>query len=53
MRACLEYGVPVFRTERSTTDLISETMRWLKVIMAPKETLHGVLIDVYGEGVLT
>ena len=52
MRACLEYGVPVFRTERSTTDLISETMRWLKVIMAPKETLHGVLIDVYGEGVL-
>ena len=52
MKACLEHGVPVFSSERSTSELISETLRWLKVIMAPKETVHGVLIDVYGEGVL-
>ena len=52
LKACTRNNVPVFRTDRGTADFISETMRWLRVIMAPKQTVHGVLIDVYGEGVL-
>ncbi len=52
INGCVKYGVPVFITERGTTDIISEILRWLKVVMAPKATVHGVLMDVYGEGVL-
>ncbi len=52
LRACIKNEVPVFKTDRGTADFISETMRWLRVLMAPKQTVHGVLIDVYGEGVL-
>ena len=52
LKACTRNNVPVFRTDRGPADFISETMRWLRVIMAPKQTVHGVLIDVYGEGVL-
>ncbi len=52
IRGCVQHGVPVFVTDRGTTDIISEILRWLRVVMAPKTTVHGVLMDVYGEGVL-
>lgn len=45
-------GCCVFITEMTTTDLTAETVRWLKVQLAPSITIHGVLVDVYGEGVL-
>jgi len=47
---CLHYGVPCLGTERSTTYLTAELIRWLNV--APVISIHGVLVDVYGEGVL-
>lgn len=31
---------------------MAEIIRWLKVMLAPTITIHGVLVDVYGEGVL-
>ncbi len=43
---------PVFVTEMTTTQLTAEVVRWLKVQLAPSITIHGVLVDVYGEGVL-
>lgn len=43
---------PVFITEMTTTELTAEVVRWLKVQLAPSITIHGVLVDVYGEGVL-
>ena len=49
---CLHYGVPCLGTERSTTYLTAEIIRWLKVKLAPVISIHGVLVDVYGEGVL-
>lgn len=49
---CLHYGVPCLGTERSTTYLTAELIRWLNVKLAPIISIHGVLVDVYGEGVL-
>ena len=45
-------NVPVLMTERSTSVFMSEIIRWLNVKLAPCISVHGVLIDVYGEGVL-
>nr|WP_298051666.1 HPr(Ser) kinase/phosphatase [uncultured Lachnoanaerobaculum sp.] len=49
---CLHYGVPCLGTEKSTTYLTAELIRWLNVKLAPIISIHGVLVDVYGEGVL-
>lgn len=49
---CLHYGVPCLGTERSTTYLTAELIRWLNMKLAPVISIHGVLVDVYGEGVL-
>ena len=45
-------GVPLMQTAGSTSALIAEIIRWLKVQLAPSITIHGVLVDVNGEGVL-
>ena len=47
-----KYGVPVLRTSETTSDFMSELIRWLKVELAPRISIHGVLVDVFGEGVL-
>ena len=47
-----KHGVPILQTERSTTDFMGELLRWLKVKLAPMIRIHGVLVDVFGEGVL-
>ena len=46
------YGVPCLVTEMITTDIMAEIIRWLKVKLAPTISIHGVLVDIYGEGVL-
>lgn len=45
-------GIPILQTEASTSDFMAEAIRWLKVQLAPRVTIHGVLVDIYGEGVL-
>ncbi len=45
-------SVPLFTTDVQTSDLVGELTRWLKVELAPSITKHGVLVDIYGEGVL-
>jgi len=47
-----ESGVPVLSCADGTTNFMGEVINWLKVQLAPRITLHGVLVDVYGEGVL-
>ena len=49
---CLHYQVPLMVSEKSTSDLMAEVIRWLKVKLAPCISIHGVLVDVFGEGVL-
>ncbi|MBO7335801.1 MAG: HPr(Ser) kinase/phosphatase [Lachnospiraceae bacterium] len=51
-KIAVEANVPVFTTEKSTSDFMSEVLRWLKVELAPRISIHGVLVDVYGEGIL-
>lgn len=52
MRIAVKYGVPIFATEKSTSAFMAEIIRWLNVELAPCISIHGVLVDVYGEGVL-
>ncbi|MBO4996388.1 MAG: HPr(Ser) kinase/phosphatase [Lachnospira sp.] len=50
--AAEKYGVPLLTTKRATSDFTAEIVRWLNVELAPSISIHGVLVDVYGEGVL-
>ena len=45
-------GVPVFVTEKQTSEFTAEIIRWMGVELAPCISIHGVLVDVYGIGVL-
>ncbi|MBR4452501.1 MAG: HPr(Ser) kinase/phosphatase [Clostridia bacterium] len=47
-----EYEVPVVATNDSTSGCMSATISYLGVELAPRITRHGVLVEVYGEGVL-
>ena len=47
-----KYKVPTLVTERTTSGFMAEIIRWLGVELAPSISIHGVLVDVYGEGVL-
>ncbi len=46
------YGVPLLRTKDSTSNFMSNVISYLNVELAPRLTRHGVLIEVYGEGLL-
>ena len=48
----VEQDVPIFITEMKTSVFTAELIRWLNVQLAPCISIHGVLVDVYGVGVL-
>lgn len=52
LRIANVYGVPVFVTDKATSAFMAEIIRWLNVELAPCISIHGVLVDVFGEGVL-
>ena len=52
MKYALENGVALLMTKDATSNFMGEIIRWLNVRLAPCITIHGVLIDVYGVGVL-
>lgn len=45
-------GTTVFTTEKQTSAFTAELIRWLYESLAPCISIHGVLVDVYGVGVL-
>lgn len=47
-----QQGTPILLTKASTSAFTAEIIKWLNVILAPCISVHGVLVDVYGEGVL-
>ena len=47
-----KYKVPVFYSEKKTSNFMAAIIGWLNVQLAPRISIHGVLVDVYGEGVL-
>ena len=47
-----EYQIPILQSKSDTSAFSAEVTRWLKVELAPRISIHGVLVDIYGEGVL-
>lgn len=47
-----EKNIPVLGTKRSTSEFMAELIYCLSEQLAPCITIHGVLVDVYGEGLL-
>ncbi|HAD81272.1 TPA: HPr(Ser) kinase/phosphatase [Candidatus Edwardsbacteria bacterium] len=47
-----ETGTPLFTTPQMTTSCIAKIYIYLEHNLAPRTSLHGVLIDVFGVGVL-
>ena len=47
-----EYGVPLLRTKDSTSSFSAALIAFLHLNLAPRVTRHGVLVEVYGEGIL-
>ena len=44
--------VPILMTRKATSTFMAEIIRWMNVKLAPCISIHGVLVDIYGEGVL-
>lgn len=47
-----EFETPVLRTSKPTSSFTSSLNAYLNVELAPRITRHGVLVEVYGQGVL-
>ncbi len=52
LETAVRHKIPVFVTPKTTSAFLAEIIRWLNVKLAPCISVHGVLVDVYGEGVL-
>jgi len=52
MDLAAKYDTALLRTPQVTTRFIANAMNYLNRCLAPRATLHGVLVDVYGMGVL-
>ena len=50
--ACREYEVPLLETDEDTSPFLAAMIENLNKELAPRITRHGVLVEVYGEGVL-
>lgn len=50
--ACEKYEVPLLKTDEETSPFLSALITNLNEELAPRITRHGVLVEVYGEGVL-
>lgn len=52
IEASEQEAVPVMRSNLKTTQLVSRLTNYLEIALAPTIAIHGVLVDVYGVGVL-
>lgn len=46
------YSIPVFRSDKLTAVLVNDLYVYLNELLAPTDSVHGILLDVYGIGVL-
>ncbi|MGM9638975.1 MAG: HPr(Ser) kinase/phosphatase [Butyricicoccaceae bacterium] len=51
-KSAMKFGVPVLKAQEHASDLIAELSRSLNVHLGARTTMHGVLMEVYGEGIL-
>ncbi len=47
-----KYDVPLLRTADATSEFTASIIAFLNLHLAPRLTQHGVLVEVYGEGIL-
>lgn len=47
-----KYDVPLLRTKERTSEFMAAMISYLNVELGPRITRHGVLVEVYGEGIL-
>ncbi|MBR6427129.1 MAG: HPr(Ser) kinase/phosphatase [Clostridia bacterium] len=52
LQAADKYSVPILRTPLRTSEFMAALIASLSVSLAPRITRHGVLVEVYGEGIL-
>lgn len=52
LKKAIEKKIPLLMTQKATSAFSAEVVRWLNVQLAPCISVHGVLVDVYGEGLL-
>ena len=50
--AAKKYNVPLMRTDESSSSFMAALIAFLNLSLAPCVTRHGVLVEVYGEGIL-
>ena len=46
------YNVPLLKTKKNSSDFMAALISFLNVELGPRITRHGVLVEVYGEGIL-
>ena len=51
-QSAVRHGVALLRTDEPTSQFMSGLVSFLGIELAPRETRHGVLVEVYGEGIL-
>lgn len=47
-----QYQIPILRTKDITSNFVSGLIKYLNVQLAPRIVRHGVMVEVYGEGIL-
>ena len=52
MDAVKKNEIPLLRTPETTSSLVASLVAYMNVELAPRITRHGVLVEVYGEGIL-
>ena len=52
MQFAKQYGVPILMSTEMTSALMGQLITTLNTELAPPITRHGVLVEVYGEGIL-
>ena len=52
VEAARKYNIPIVISSQETGRVIVDAVTWLHERLSPMETRHGVLVDVFGEGIL-
>lgn len=52
LQLAVEHDVPILATNQETTGFSADLTRFLRTELAPRISLHGVMVDCFGEGVL-
>lgn len=52
LQSAKKYNIPLFRSEKATTEFIQLLISYLDDNLLPSTTIHGVMLDIFGQGVL-